>query len=260
MDVEHPNGHIYLLQTRESIERNEPIYKLGRTNKAVNHRFSQYPKRSKLIYYITCRESCVITEHILMKLFKEQFDRCERSTLYGKEYFRGDVFEMIELISNTIHNMSIIENSKDEPAGEKHEVAKCEVAKCEPMVETDEHTSNNRKMAKPVQYKCERCPYTTNRKSNLDNHLKRKNPCYVVCQYVAPPPPVETNRHKFQCSKCDKILSSKLNLKNHEKTCDGLHPLQCKICLKMFASKQSKYWHTKNVKCTPANETATSMK
>ena len=67
-----------------------------------------------------------------------------------------------------------------------------------------------------VVYKCDHCSYTTNRKSNLDNHLKRKNPCYVICQPISSGGSTLTDqqftiKHKFKCSKCDKILSSNLN-------------------------------------------------
>ena len=37
----------------------------------------------------------------------------------------------------------------------------------------------------------------------------------------------------------------------HESKCNGLHPLQCVICLKMFASRVGKANHKKYVKCNP---------
>ena len=118
-----------------------------------------------------------------------------------------------------------------------------------------------------VMYKCDKCSYTTNRKSNLNNHLKRKIPCApvnkdkeeIICRPCEPIPlssnvGLEDNESKsFQCSKCNREFPNKYNMTRHESKCDGLHPLQCKICLKMFASNQSKYWHKKNVKCVPVN-------
>lgn len=56
---------------------------------------------------------------------------------------------------------------------------------------------------------------------------------------------------KLTCCKCGKVLTSVRNVRNHEKKCDGLQPLQCKRCFKFFASKQSKYQHTRYVKCSP---------
>jgi hypothetical protein len=54
----------------------------------------------------------------------------------------------------------------------------------------------------------------------------------------------------LKCTKCFKILSCKKRLKQHELKCDGMDPLQCKVCLKVFKSKQGKYQHKKFVKCT----------
>lgn len=70
--------------------------------------------------------------------------------------------------------------------------------------------------------------------------------------------PVMTSRGKitpFKCHKCNKYLSSKYQLNYHIGRCNGLHPLQCPICLKFFASKQNKYEHKKNVRCKPPTET-----
>jgi hypothetical protein len=53
----------------------------------------------------------------------------------------------------------------------------------------------------------------------------------------------------FKCTKCFKLLSCQKRLKQHELKCDGMSPLQCRVCLKEFASKQGKYQHIKYVKC-----------
>ena len=53
------------------------------------------------------------------------------------------------------------------------------------------------------------------------------------------------------CSKCKRVFS-RVGVKNkHEETCNGLHSLQCAICLKVFATRQGKYKHTRYVKCSP---------
>ena len=46
-----------------------------------------------------------------------------------------------------------------------------------------------------------------------------------------------------------KVLHSKKRLIQHEEKCDGLDKRQCKVCLKIFATKQSKHEHIKYVKC-----------
>ena len=62
----------------------------------------------------------------------------------------------------------------------------------------------------------------------------------------------ETKPEKiFQCSKCEKTLTSNQSLKYHSKICKGVHSLQCPTCLKSFSNKTGKYKHIKFVKCSP---------
>ena len=53
----------------------------------------------------------------------------------------------------------------------------------------------------------------------------------------------------FQCSKCEKALSSKQNLKRHEEKCNGLKTSKCELCHKSFQCLKSKYRHKKNKVC-----------
>ena len=64
----------------------------------------------------------------------------------------------------------------------------------------------------------------------------------------------ETLTKYFSCKKCKKKLKSKKGLLLHEKNCDGLDPKQCRICLKVFATSQSKWNHTQYVKCSPPTQ------
>ena len=66
-----------------------------------------------------------------------------------------------------------------------------------------------------------KCGYSTNRKSNLDTHQKRKTRndiCIPIDEIVV-------QLAKNECCKCNKILSSSRNLKNHELRCNGLDVL-----------------------------------
>jgi len=56
---------------------------------------------------------------------------------------------------------------------------------------------------------------------------------------------------KNKCLKCNKLFVRRIDWKKHEEKCDGLDKRQCKICLKIFATKQSKHEHIKYVKCNP---------
>ena len=85
---------------------------------------------------------------------------------------------------------------------------------------------------------------------------------YVKCTPISTSDSLHTNeniednnnqKQIFKCDKCSKVLSSKRRLTEHISKCSGLHPLQCAICLKMFASAQGKYEHKKYVKCNPTS-------
>lgn len=92
-------GHIYLLQTRESIKNHENIYKIGRTTQDGLKRFQSYPKGSELILHMQCFDP-VTTERHLISLFEQHFTKVE---LYGNEYFQGNLSEMTTLFCNQLH-------------------------------------------------------------------------------------------------------------------------------------------------------------
>jgi hypothetical protein len=70
------------------------------------------------------------------------------------------------------------------------------------------------------------------------------------------------NANSKQCNSCFKVFIRTVDCRKHKQKCDATHQLQCGICLKMFASAQSKYNHKKNVKCSPpviTNTTTNNM-
>ena len=52
-----------------------------------------------------------------------------------------------------------------------------------------------------VEYKCEKCKKEFTTKSNLNRHLKKKNPCDVIIEY--------------KCERCKKIFNLKQSLQRH---------------------------------------------
>jgi hypothetical protein len=129
-----------------------------------------------------------------------------------------------------------------------------------------------------MMYKCEKCNYETNRLLNYKRHELRKIQCNrhiidnnvkikVVKNVMGNPENVMGNPENvmgnpenvmgnpenvmatLQCSKCNKCFTRKDHMKTHEKKCDGTDVRQCKVCLKIFATRQSKYEHIKYVKC-----------
>lgn len=82
------NGYIYIIWTREFVNSNKAIYKIGRT-RDIHKRLHQYPKHSKLLY-------CVFTTDIidketqLIEILKNKDSGVDQQLEYGTEYFLGD--------------------------------------------------------------------------------------------------------------------------------------------------------------------------
>jgi hypothetical protein len=91
--------YIYLLREREFIKCNEQIYKIGKTTQNPIKRFNQYPKSSDLIFMIKVHD-CHKVEKKLLSLFDSKFK--QRKDI-GREYYSGNVNEMILLILNNIN-------------------------------------------------------------------------------------------------------------------------------------------------------------
>jgi hypothetical protein len=132
-------------------------------------------------------------------------------------------------------------------------------------------------------FNCDKCDYQTTRKYNLDLHYKRLTPCNLTKQKkntsndvkieinvdepnvnvgepnvnVGEPnvnvgePNVNVGDINTKCLKCLKVFTSVPILRKHEKKCDGYDKKQCKICLRMFVTRQGKHEHIKYVKCKP---------
>jgi len=139
-------------------------------------------------------------------------------------------------------------------------------------------------------FNCDNCDYQTTRKYNLDLHYKRLTPCNLTKQKkntsndvkIVPninpidvranpvdvnadpvdvnADPVDVNaQNSIQCSKCNKVFTRKDHMKVHEKKCDGYDKKQCKICLRMFVTRQGKHEHIKYVKCKPPASTSSTI-
>lgn len=95
------NGYIYLLHTGEFVKANMNVYKPGRTNN-INRRMKEYPffTEQKLLMEV---DDCVQMEAAILNQFKNDFRQCLE---YGREYFEGDVNEMIKLIEEIINKIT----------------------------------------------------------------------------------------------------------------------------------------------------------
>ena len=101
--MSHSHSHseyIYLLQEREFIKTNEPIYKIGKSKQENLKRICNYPNGTKLLFQIIC-EKCDFIERELINIFKNKY---ELQRNIGNEYFKGDYKEMIDDIYKYISN------------------------------------------------------------------------------------------------------------------------------------------------------------
>lgn len=90
-------GYIYLVWQREFVNRNEPVYKVGRTGNIIT-RMLQYPKGSEVVLAV-CTCDMFASE---LKVRTELSDYFINRTDIGREYYEGDVNRMLNIIWDTL--------------------------------------------------------------------------------------------------------------------------------------------------------------
>ena len=95
---------IYLMHTRECLNANLLIYKLGRSH-TLDKRIKQYPNGSSIICALPCNKS-IICEQLLLDIFKKDFIHKKN---YGNEYFEGNYELMVQSIIKILYNTNITE-------------------------------------------------------------------------------------------------------------------------------------------------------
>ena len=96
--------HIYLIREREFARLDEPVYKIGRSVN-IHNRMNQYPKDSE-IYLFEPVDNSVWYEKELISIFEDMYERAKVSSgeIIGKEYFVGNIDEMIYVVRSFIMN------------------------------------------------------------------------------------------------------------------------------------------------------------
>jgi len=92
-------GYVYFLQPSLAIGTNR--YKIGCSTKDNNNRINSYGKNTELLYRYDTIQAEKLEKKIIKK-FKERF------ILYqGKEYFEGDISEMLAIFIQTIYDYEL---------------------------------------------------------------------------------------------------------------------------------------------------------
>lgn len=99
-DVTERYNYIYIIYLSTIGQSGELIFKFGKTHD-IFHRFFGYPKNSVLLY--CCRViDCHWVESEIYIFFKQNF---EQMVNLGREYFRGDIKNIIGSIDRLIDHM-----------------------------------------------------------------------------------------------------------------------------------------------------------
>jgi nucleoside 2-deoxyribosyltransferase len=101
--------YIYIVHISECVNRQQSIYKLGKTKQSPKKRFDSYPKGSIVVLLVQV-DNCDKAEIELKKQFNENFRRADE---HGIEYFEGSISKMIELVVNYQYNPSIFDKCQE---------------------------------------------------------------------------------------------------------------------------------------------------
>ena len=97
--------YLYVIQTREHIKLNLPVYKVGRSKQSLyidgnTKRMQQYPKGSVQLALFT-GEDCISAENNLINKLIQSHDLKHRLDI-GHEYFEGQLSTILAITSQTV--------------------------------------------------------------------------------------------------------------------------------------------------------------
>jgi hypothetical protein len=93
-------NYIYIIQEREFINANQPVYKIGKTTKEIQKRCSQYPKSSKLLFTQHVDNCHEVEKNIIKKLTENFKNRKD----IGREYFEGNIKNIMKDVFEICNN------------------------------------------------------------------------------------------------------------------------------------------------------------
>lgn len=250
------SSYIYLLIEREFLKTNEKIYKIGKTRQTNLQRFNQYPKGSKLLLSLDCK-NCDIMEKNVIELFKKKYiHRVD----YGSEYFEGDENKMVIDIMNLILN-------------EKNENITTTTTQC-----TKKDKNLNKKKKKDYDLvdlnsldEVQILEPETNinfSENKDDNGIKDEINVIKKENYVKVESTIDTYKRKdrfeyigkFICDFCGTDFTQNKSLKYHiENSCRSIFPEKiktrdCLFCLKTYSNYGNCRTHMETCKKNPNRE------
>lgn len=199
-------GYLYIIQEREFIRLNEPVYKIGQTTR-INpfKRLKDYPNGSRPLFLrqiIKTEEQFdlqVVESHMIYRFslnFKLLSD-------YGKEYFEGDINKMIKILQRkTVGKDFDLQNEEKvkKYAGERWLNYFKSTQPVPPIIikvpyfeYTDGDTAilnNNPELSKQIEERikdnlvCKFCMQTFNERFNLNKHLKNRPESCKATHYL----------------------------------------------------------------------------
>ena len=101
--------YIYMIQEREFINADKPIYKIGGTTQENGIKMGSKIKKAKLFLQIVCVDS-KLTEKKIFKLFREKYIWKKK---LGRKYFEGNYMEMIADIHNILQGIEEVYSDED---------------------------------------------------------------------------------------------------------------------------------------------------
>ena len=224
---------VYLFHTKEFVDLQEPVYKIGKTTKPNFERFQQYDEGTRFYFQTSCH-NCHEIEKKVIALFKKNYDlHC------GREYFRGDRQRMVKDICRLIFEEEEPEIFEEvvqywfEEAVVNDEIGKVDkiteydvegVVTSPPSILNSTITTATPTVAPTVtttkkqQYRCEVCDYNTDRNAHYLKHLTSN-------KHFLNSHPIEFDPNcKYQCKNCNRKYMGQSGLWQHSQVCIPVTP------------------------------------
>jgi len=161
-------NYLYLIQDNKDI--GSDIYKIGKTTQSPIDRFKGYLKGTYPIR-ISQVDNCHIRENELINLFKDKY-----ILFRGREYFKGDINDMIKNFNNLCDICNICNINKNELNHDKKMEYKCNRCSLEFFSNQSLERHKNKKIKCNIltEFKCNICNKYFKQRNNLNEHTRKK--------------------------------------------------------------------------------------